>query len=82
MKKLTKSISAVALSLGGLILGDSTQAASFGDMMDPFKWMSGGNRERYSDYGGGYGGSGYGYGAPGGWGGGSGYGYGGPGDYK
>ena len=92
MKILTKSISAVALGLGSLILADSALAMNFGDMMNPSKWMGGGNRDRYSGYGGGPsygyggpggwgGGPGYGYGGPGGWGGGPGYGYGGPGGW-
>ena len=66
MKILTKSISAVALGLGSLILADSALAMNFGNMMNPSKWMGGGNRDR-SDYGG-----------PGGWGGAPGDGYGGP----
>ncbi len=78
MKILTKSISAVALGLGSLILADSALAMNFGDMMNPSKWMGGGNRDRYSGYGGG---PSYGYGGPGGWGGGPGYGYGGPGGW-
>jgi hypothetical protein len=55
-----------------------SQAFNFGDMMNPGKWMGGGNRDRYYDddygpYGGPWGG-GPGYGGP--WGGGP-YGYGG-----
>ncbi len=60
MKKLTTSFSAVALGIGSLILGDSALAMNFGDMMNPSKWMGGNNRDRYSDYG-------YGYGGPGGY---------------
>ena len=85
MKKLTQSFSAVALGLGSLLLVTGAQAMDFGNMMNPSKWMGGGgDRDRYSDYGGpgGYGGGpGYGYGGPGGYGGGPGYGGGGPGGY-
>jgi len=72
-----------------LVYSPVSQAFNFGDMMNPGKWMGGGNRDRYYDddygpYGGPYGGPGgggpYGYGGPWGggpWGGGP-YGYGGP----
>ena len=59
----------MALGLGGLLLVTSAQAMDFGNMMNPSKWVGGGNNDRYSDYGGGpgYGGPGYGYGGPGGY---------------
>ena len=88
MKKLTQSFSAVALGLGSMFLVTSAQAMDFGNMMNPSKWMGGGNNDRGYGYGGGpgyggpgYGGPGYGYGGPAGYGGGPGYGYGGPGGY-
>jgi hypothetical protein len=85
MKKHTQSFSAVALGIGSLLLAASAQAMDFGNMMNPSKWMGGGNNDRNSHYGGGpgYGGPVYGYGGgPGGYGGGPGYGYGGgPGGY-
>jgi hypothetical protein len=73
-----------------LVYSPVSQAFNFGDMMNPGKWMGGGNGDRYYDddygpyggpYGGGpWGGGPYGYGGPWGggpWGGGP-YGYGGP----
>ena len=87
MKKHTQSFSAVALGIGSLLLAASAQAMDFGNMMNPSKWMGGGNNDRNSHYGGGpgYGGPVYGYGGgpggygggPAGYGGGPGYGYGG-----
>ena len=83
MKKLTQSFSAVALGLGSLLLVTGAQAMDFGNMMNPSKWMGGGNNDRYYGGGPGYGGPGYGYGGgPAGYGGGPGYGYGGPGGYR
>ena len=79
MKKLTQSFSAVALGLGSLLLVTGAQAMDFGNMMNPSKWMGGGNNDRYYGGGPGYGGPGYGYGGPGAYG--PGYGYGGPGAY-
>ena len=73
MKKHTQSFSAVALGIGSLLLAASAQAMDFGNMMNPSKWMGGGNNDRNSHYGGGpgYGGPVYGYGGgPGGYGGG------------
>jgi hypothetical protein len=81
MKKLTQSFSAVVLGLGSLLLVTSAQAMDFGNMMNPSKWMGGGNNDRYYGGGPGYGGPGYGYGGPVGYGAGPGYGYGGPGGY-
>jgi hypothetical protein len=80
MKKLTQSFSAVALGLGSMFLVTSAQAMDFGNMMNPSKWMGGGNNNRNYGGGPGYGGPGYGYGGPGGYRGGPGYG--GPGGYR
>jgi hypothetical protein len=72
---------APALVLGAtLICGAATSFAfDMGNMMNPSKWMGGGNdRDDYDE--GPWGGPGYGWGGPGGYGG-PGYGYGGPGGY-
>jgi len=82
MKKLTQSFSAVALGLGSMFLVTSAQAMDFGNMMNPSKWMGGGNNNRNYGGGPGYGGPGYGYGGPAGYRGGPGPGYGGPGGYR
>ncbi|MEA3273723.1 MAG: hypothetical protein U9Q81_00160 [Pseudomonadota bacterium] len=80
---------AATLILGTtLVAGAGTSFAfDMGNMMNPSKWMGGGNDrdDYYDDYdrwggpGYGYGGPGYGYGGPGYGYGGPGYGYGGPG---
>lgn len=83
----TKSLLVLMISgvLGaGLTYAPASKAFNFGDMMNPGKWMGGGNRyddwDEFGPYGGPYGGPGpYGpYGAPYGPGG---YGPGGPGPY-
>ena len=65
----------VLIVAAGLLLANPVSAFDMGDMMNPSKWTGGNkDRDRYDDYGPGYGygGPGYGYGGPG-------YGYGGPG---
>ena len=94
MNKLTQLFPAVVLGFGSLFLVTRAQEMDFGNMMNPSKWMGGGNNDRYYGGGPGYGGPGYGYGGPGygvgpgygyggpvGYGPGPGYGYGGPGGY-
>ena len=61
------------LVAAGLLLASTASAFDMGNMMNPSKWMGGGNKhDRYDDY---YDGPGYGYGGGPGYG--SGYGYGG-----
>ena len=75
----------VLIVAAGLLLANPVSAFDMGDMMNPSKWTGGNkDRDRYDDYGPGYGGGpGYGYGGgPGyggypGYGGDPGYGYGG-----
>lgn len=75
----------LTLVLGCTMMGGAGVSVAFdmGNMMNPSKWMGGGNdRDDYYDRGYGYGrgyGPGYGYGGPGYGYGGPGYGYGAPG---
>jgi hypothetical protein len=68
IKGIKSGVMSVAVSL---LVVNPAAAFDMGNMMNPSKWMGGGDndRDRYDDY---YGGPGYGYGGPG-------YGYGGPG---
>jgi hypothetical protein len=86
--KTRMTIFRVTLVTAGLLFANTSFAFDMGNVMNPSKWMGGNsNRDRYDDYGGGYGypggpgygyggGPGYGYGAPA-YGGAPGYGYGG-----
>jgi len=75
IKGIKSGVVGVAVSL---LVANPAAAFDMGNMMNPSKWMGGGDndRDRYDDY---YDGPGYGYGGgPGyGYGGGPGYGYGG-----
>ena len=76
IKGIKSGVVGVAVSL---LVANPAAAFDMGNMMNPSKWMGGGNndRDRYDDY---YDGPGYGYGGPGYGGPGYGYGgYGGPG---
>ena len=66
IKGIKSGVVGVAVSL---LVANPAAAFDMGNMMNPSKWMGGGNndRDRYDDY---YDGPGYGYGGPG-------YGYGG-----
>jgi hypothetical protein len=68
------------LVAAGVLFANTGHAFDMGNVMNPSRWMGGGDRDDYyDDYGPGYGGPGYGYGAPGYGYGAPGYGYGAPG---